>query len=263
MKYDLHVHSVYSDGRLTPSEICAKVKDAELDGFALTDHDTVAGLDVAAAAAKDADLRFIPGIEVSAFDGCEVHILGLNIKHKSHAFLSALSSVRNIRGSRNREILKKLAGLGIVITERDIAKDRAGSSGRQSIASAMLSKNYVQSIAEAFDRYLAEGRPAYCGVVAVPPEKAIALIHAGKGKAFLAHPVRLHLDDESKLCLAKRLVGIGLDGIEAYYPMQGEILTGKLLAFAKENKLLLSGGTDNHGSLADAPFGNVVCSLPF
>ena len=260
--FDLHIHSVYSDGRKTPAEICAEAKAAGLYGFALTDHDTVAGLDEAAAAAERAGLCFVPGIEVSGYDGCEIHILGLGIDYKDSGFLSALEEIRKIRDARNLQILKKLQSMGINITEEDLTRHGRGSAGRGQIARAMAAKGYAATARDAFHEFLAEGGPADCGNVSVPPCDAIELIHKGKGKAYLAHPGRLKLSDNDKFRLIDKLAGLGLDGIEVYYPKHGKELIKKLLKAARERNLLICGGTDHHGVAGDAPIGSERISKP-
>jgi len=255
--FDLHIHSVYSDGKLTPGQICEKARAAGLDGFALTDHDTVDGLDEAAAEAARHGLLFVPGIEVSAYENCEVHILGLGINYKNPGFADALNEIKTARKERNRRILEKLAALGMNISEREIANERQGSSSRGQIERVMNKKGYAESPMQAFNEYLRDGAPADCGVVSVPPPKAISIIHKGNGKAFLAHPVRLNMRDDEKLLFIERLKGYGLDGIEVYYPGQDAELTGMLLRFCKENGLLISGGTDNHGNSWDAEIGSL------
>lgn len=259
--FDLHLHSVFSDGKDTPAQICGKAKAAGLYGFAITDHDTVAGLGAAEAEARRQGLCFVPGIEVSAYGSCEIHILGLNIDYENKKFLTELNGIRAAREVRNLEIIRKLNALGISVTPRDIERAGPGSSGRAHIAKAIEEKGYAPSVQEAFGKYLAEGRPAYSGNVKVPPEKAIALIRSGRGESYLAHPGRLSLDDKGKFALIGELRGAGLDGIEAYYPGHSPAFTRKLLKAAAAAGLLICGGTDNHGRPGDAPIGSV--SAPY
>ncbi len=262
-RLDLHIHSVFSDGKLTPREICEKAKGAGLYGFALTDHDTVAGLPDAAAAAQELGLRFVPGAEISAYGNCEVHIIGLNIDYKRPEFIAALDGIRKARDQRNADIIKKLNRLGIGITAEDIARAGPGSSGRMHIARAMVGKGFAHSVKQAFYEYLDEGRPAYCGNVKVDPKTAVGIIRAGGGKSFLAHPGRLSVDDNCKFALIDKLTGFGLDGIEAYYPTHKASFTAALEKKARENGLLVSGGTDNHGNPGDAPIGTVSVPADF
>lgn len=260
--FDLHLHSVFSDGKKKPREICAAAKAAGLDGFALTDHDTVAGLKGAAEEAGKAGLFFIPGIEVSAYDGCEIHILGLGIDYSVPDFLSALDEIRRARDARNSAILKKLDALNIHITEEEIAGHGRGSSGRGQIARAMAAKGYAPSARDAFNVYLDDGGLADCGNVCLAPQKAIDLIYKGKGKTFLAHPGRLNLNDKKKFLLIDKLVEMGLEGIEAYYPKHSRQFTEQLLEFACTRKLSVCGGTDNHGNEGDLPIGGIRVPCP-
>ena len=255
--YDLHIHSCFSDGKNTPEEICAEVKAAGLYGFALTDHDTAAGLAGAEKEAENLGLCFVPGIEVSGYDGCEVHILGLGIDYKAPAFLRELDEIRAVRNARNARILQKLSSFGIIITEEDLERQGPGSSGRGQIARAMAAKGYAANSRDAFHKYLAEGGPADCGSVCFPPEKGIGLIRRGGGKAYLAHPRRLKLKESGIFRLIDKLIEKGLDGIEVYYPRHDAAFVKKLLNAAHEKNLLICGGTDNHGNDDDAPIGSV------
>jgi len=259
---DLHTHSTASDGASSPEELIGLADEKKLAAIALTDHDTVEGLAKAAAAAKHyPDLQFVPGIEVSArFTGGTLHILGLGIDPQSQAIQSLCAQMQLSRRMRNPQIIARLQGLGMNITMEDALAETAGDEparpgrgegrilGRLHIAAAMVRKGCVKSIDEAFARYIGNERPAYVDKERLAPSEAVAAIHAGGGKAFLAHPPQLNCQNLSQFeRVLRELIHQGLSGIECYHSDNTAFQTRHYLELARRYHLAISGGSDFHG----------------
>lgn len=259
---DLHTHSTYSDGTLTPREIVKKAADIGLAAVALTDHDTVNGLPEAFDAGKEYGVEVISGIEFLAEADCKMHIVGLNFSPECPAIRSVLADLIKNREIRNREIIKKLTEFGIEVTLEDIARSSPLEvTGRSQIADIMLEKGYVSSRREAFEKYLAWGKAAYVPRKTLTPEKAVEIIHADGGKAVLAHLNQTRLSDGELYALLKRLKDAGLDGIEGYYTEYTEEAGERYRKTAEQLGLILSGGSDFHGANKDGyELGNVKIS---
>lgn len=252
--YDLHLHSKESDGERTPTEIAEKAKNAGLKAFALTDHDTVKGVREAMARAKELSLICIPGIEISAKAGEEVHILGYNVDIENEAFLSGINHLQELRRKRNLEIIRKLHAHGVKVKVYDELDGE--SRGRGHIAKLLCEQGFVLSRAEAFDKYIGKKAPCYESEVGVPPEEAIKIIRDGGGIPVLAHPYRYIKDGDLNNAVA-RMVKYGLGGIEVYYPNYGKNVRQSLRDVAKEYGLIMTGGTDYHSEEYGAQLGSV------
>ena len=223
---DLHIHSTASDGTFSPTEIVNKaLKLAEKDSpvvIALTDHDTVAGIDeFQKAAAKHKDrLTAISGLEISTdYHGVEIHVLGYNIDIHNKELLDRLAVCRESRDGRNEKIIQKLQEQGFKISMDEIKPDKPGETiARPHIAKLLMKKKYVSSVQEAFDKYLAEGRCCYVERIMPTPEEAIHLIKNSGGIPVLAHLMLYKkLDSSQKEALVRELKEAGLIGIETYY----------------------------------------------
>lgn len=286
MRVDLHTHSTASDGTDAPADLPRLAKQAGLDAFALTDHDTTAGLAAAAAAAKAAGITFVPGIELSidadpfADDspivtdlpanntaGPSVHLLGYHIRSDSEAILVIETKLRRARETRNPQIIDKLAELGVRIDYQDVLKiAQAGSDqamtdnaiGRPHIAQLLAQRGYVKSIHEAFARYLGPGAAAYVPRELPTASKAINAIHDAGGVAVLAHPVHLRLSPDDLEHHLARLADLGLDGIETQHPDHEPNDTKQLAALAEQFALITTGGSDYHGSRKAIALGSVI-----
>lgn len=254
---DLHVHSTYSDGTLTPDELVILAKKQGLSAMALTDHDTIVGVEEAIVAGKKYNLEIVPGIELSSVYGTkEIHILGLYVDYKDEAFNAALENLREIRNERNLKIIAKFKDIGIEISF-DEMKQLYGNAviTRAHFADYLLAHGYIKSRSEAFDRYIGENGPCYMPREKLTPEQTIHLITQAGGIAILAHPTLYHLGDTEMNKLLSYLCRAGLKGIEAIYStytMGEEIQMRKL---ARENHLIISGGSDYHG--ANKPYLNL------
>ena len=230
--------------------------------LSVTDHDTLGGCAAAADACATANITFVPGIEVTAVvDGADVHVLGYFVRTRSTTLLSFLSEQRRRRIERVREIIDRLATLGLPLDADAILApsmtDPARSVGRPWIARALVEAGYVPNVAEAFNRWLARGRPAFVPRVGASPEEVFERIHEGGGIASLAHPV-LMKHDEWLPGFAQR----GLDALEVYHSDHDDLTTAHYLGIAKTLRLGVSGGSDYHADDAHGGGGPGKVSLP-
>lgn len=253
MKADLHLHTSASDGALSPAETVAHIASLGAELIAVTDHDTVDGLDEAAAAARDAGVKFVPGIEISARSNGEIHILGYDIDYKNPLFVQKLQAVKEQRRLRNIAIGERLAALGVA-PEMDF---EAKGVGRKNIAAAMVAEGKVASVQEAFDRYLGQQGAAYVAAERITPLAAVGLIAEFGGVPVLAHPKKYLLARTLGL-LTSGLSPFGLAGIEVFYPGHTAADIAALTAEARRMGLVVTGGSDYHGDEEK----NFVCSLP-
>jgi predicted metal-dependent phosphoesterase TrpH len=248
---DLHTHSTFSDGSETPAALVATARVTGLRGLALTDHDTADGCDELLAACRAQGVTGFSGVEVSAeVSGGTLHVLGYGIDPHHPDLAAKLLDVRDGRASRNRLILARLAELGCPMDWEEVAAF-AGEEvvGRPHFARAMIARGYVASVQEAFDRFLAKGKPAYMDRLRFPPEECIRLVRAAGGVAVLAHPFTWEPDSARLAERLTPLVEAGLGGIEAYYTehtLEQQIVC---LRLAQRHGLLVTGGTDAHGSV--------------
>ncbi len=246
---DLHTHSIYSDGTNTPAELVALAEERGLRALALTDHDTVAGVDELLVAGKGSTVETVPGIELSA--ECEhgtMHILGYYIDTSCLELGRMLAKVRAGRAARNVEILKKLNRLGYVLRWSDLEKYTGKDVvGRPHFAEVLVERGYVKSKKLAFELLLAKGRPAYAERYHCSASECIRCIRKSGGVAVLAHPATIHLSDAKLHALVGELAEQGLGGIEAYYAEHRPENRKKFIAWAEEFGLLCTGGSDFHG----------------
>lgn len=247
---DLHVHSNRSDGSLTPTEVVDRAVAKGLSAFALTDHDTVAGIDEALAAAAGKDIEVIPGIELSTeYEGKDIHMVGLMIDYQSTDFQKKIKVFADSRELRNEKMCQKLQQGGIPI-EYSSLKNYFKESviTRAHYARYMLEMGYTKYLKEAFERYIGDNSPYFVPREKVSPQDAINLILQAGGLPILAHPLLYHMGNERLEKLVVTLKEAGLMGIEAIYTTYspGEELQMKKLA--DKHDLLISGGSDFHGA---------------
>lgn len=254
---DLHVHSTESDGTLTPEEVVTAAADAGLAAIALTDHDTVSGVKKAQAAADARGLELVPGIELSTeyaipgkkASGKEIHIVGLFIDPEDPVLLKKTTEFRECRDSRNEKIVAALRQEGFAITMEALTAENPDSViTRANIARFLYNHGCIRNIQEAFDKYIGDGCRCYAGRFKVSPMEAVALIKQAGGTAILAHPLLYHMGTESLKQLIDTLREAGLDGIEAIYGTYTDGDERLVRKLAAENGLLISGGSDFHGS---------------
>ncbi len=246
MKFaDLHVHSVYSDGTFQPAALVKEAVRQKLSAIALTDHDTVAGLDAAVVAGQDCGIEVLSGIELTAeHEGVELHILGYLIDQGNTALLKMLSVIAQRRIERVHEMAKKLRELGIqLFPEAVFACGGPGTIGRMHVAQSMVKAGLVASTGEAFSRFIGDKSPAYVAGFHLSPPEAIRLIKDAGGVAALAHPYTITDDG-----LVIELIKQGIMGLEAYYPEHSQSATNFYLELAQEYNLIAVGGSDFHGA---------------
>jgi predicted metal-dependent phosphoesterase TrpH len=248
-RIDLHLHTNHSDGSLRPSDVLALAKQANVSALAITDHDITTGIPEAMAAGQEFDIEVIPGVEISSFDGkSELHILGYFVKWDEAAFNQRLARLRESRHRRNPLIMERLREAGLDVTYDEVrALAGTESVGRPHIAQLLMQKKYVGSAKEAFDRYLAEGKPAYVARELPTPAEAIDWIREAKGVAVLAHPTWVKESGEGLRTCVKALKEVGLGGVEAHYSTHTKSQTSQYLELARRLDLLVTGGSDFHG----------------
>ena len=250
---DLHTHTTASDGSLTPTELIQKASEIRLTALAVTDHDTLGGLAEARAAAAAIGLEFVPGVELSVEDeGGRFHLLGYGFDPDNAALAEKLVTLRANRAARNEAMAVKMTELGLPVTMDDVraeAGEDAEVIARPHFAQALMKKGIVQSVKEAFDRYLSTGKPLYLPKEVLTPREAIALLHSAGGVAVMAHPGLVPL---SASALAERVASLAeedeLDGMEAYYSQHSPADTERFVALARRHNLLMTGGSDFHGT---------------
>lgn len=259
---DLHVHSTCSDGSFTPKELVEYALTHNITAFALTDHDTVDGLDEAIGYAdalsgkvceknpEGKALTVIPGIELSTeYEGRDVHIVGLFIEYKSEPFQNHITEFIRSRHARNEQMCALLQQHGIPVSYEYLLREFPGSViTRAHYGRYLLEKGYVKSISEAFDRYVGDYACCFVPRKKVTPKDAVLLIRACGGIPVLAHPVLYHMSEKRLALLTAELADAGLLGIEALYPTYTPADTRKIQGLAKKYRLAVSGGSDFHGT---------------
>jgi predicted metal-dependent phosphoesterase TrpH len=254
---DLHVHSTASDGTLTPAQILDLAQEQHLDAIAITDHDTIDGSKEALQIGIPSCLHFLTGVELSAASppflrrSGSFHILGYGLRLDDDELNQTLLVLQHARKNRNPAIIERLCRLGFGMTLDEVV-EMVGESqiGRPHIARVMLQKGYVHSIDEAFDRYLGTGKPAYVDKYRISCQRALDIIHSAGGIPILAHPYLLSIKDAAEVeKLVVSLKRMGLEGIEALYPEHPPHATAYYKELADRHHLLITGGTDFHGSL--------------
>ena len=243
---DLHTHTTASDGRLSSEELVQKADEENVSSFALTDHDTVDGIDSAREAAaklSNNGLEIIAGIEVSAnFEDASVHVLGLFVRHQEPWLIDFFSVARERRIERIHLILEKLETVNVHVEAADVfAKSSHGTVGRPHVAEVLVDRGFVSSFSEAFDRYLGHGAPAHVGYEKVTLRDATDLIQRAGGVASLAHPGLLKRDE-----LIPKMVDDGLQAIEAYHSDHPPELASHYVQMSARLGLLVTGGSDFH-----------------
>ncbi len=248
-RIDLHLHTTHSDGSFSAAEVVRLAHQAKVTTLAITDHDTVSGIPEAIATGAELGVDIIPGVEISSRVGDnELHILGYFLNWQDQELSQRLATLRESRHSRNPQIIERLRSLGLDVTYEEVrALAWTDAVGRPHIARLLMEKHYVISAKDAFDRYLANGRPAYVARELPPPADAIAWIRAAGGVAVLAHPTWATSAGEELEPLLTTLKAEGLGGIEVHYSTHTKRQTTKYLGLAKKLDLLITGGSDFHG----------------
>jgi predicted metal-dependent phosphoesterase TrpH len=252
-RIDLHVHSTCSDGVLTPRHVLDLAKAAGLRAVALTDHDTVAGIPEAFVAGVTVGVEVVPGVELSAAHSPgSMHILGYYLSPTNPELVAVLGRLQNGRAARTPKIIRRLKTLGLEVTLAEVRAVASGQVGRAHIAQVLVNRGYMDSIGEAFDRYLKKGRPGYVDRLRLPAEEAITAVRRAGGLAVLAHPSTLALDQHRDVsALVERLKAMGLEGIEVFSPYHSREMITAYEEIARRYGLLCTGGSDFHGGFKD------------
>ena len=251
-RVDLHVHTYFSDGALSPEDVIEAAKSRGLAGLAITDHDTLEGV-ARARAAAGSTLEVVPGVEISsAIAGLEIHVLGYFVDSEQPQLRERLGAFRSERIERARTMIERLAELDVRIDADQVFGNAGpGVVGRPHVARALLDGGHVDSIEEAFRRYLGRSGPAYVARPAFRPDEAIALIHKAGGVSVLAHP------GEIAEPLVADMVGAGLHGIEVWHPRHGWSALRYVRRLADKFGLVETGGSDFHGGERATRIGDV------
>lgn len=249
---DLHCHSTYSDGSLSPQELLRLAKSNALKGLSITDHDTIEAYASAIPAAQEIGIELISGVEFSAMlNHVSVHILGYAFSLNNPALHLLCQRHKRRREDRNQAILEKLAAHGMSVTKEDIEDCLSSllphekcSIGRPHIAQVLVKKRYVETIYEAFGKYLGEGKPCYARGDPFTVEETIDVIHQAQGLAIIAHP---HLIKNTHM--VHQLLSMNFDGLEGHYALFLQHQQERWLKIGKEKKWLITGGSDFHGDI--------------
>ena len=250
---DLHVHSTASDGTYPPEKVAELAKKIGLSAIALTDHDTIAGLEAFQQIGASLGIETIPGIEFAAlwekYHRPEIHIVGLGFDPKHPVLLERMTEIRKSRDLRNIKMCEKLSSIGLHITIEDVAANAGGEIiTRAHFANVLLQKGYIAKKEDAFARYISTGLPGYVEREFLSPELCIRTIKEAGGAAVLAHPTLygMHMEQLEELC--EELISYGLDSIECQYSTYSPAETKAITALAEKMQLLPSGGSDFHGA---------------
>lgn len=246
---DLHVHSNASDGTFSPSQVVELAKNAGLDAFALTDHDTTAGVPEALEKGRDLNIEVIPGIEVSSsFDGTEIHILGLFVNSDDPVLAAMLEKMRISRDRRNEKMLENLAADGISFTKEEICGDNPDTIiTRAHIAHALVAKGICSGMDQAFKKYL-QYSDRYCPQKEhLSPEEVVKTLISNGAFVALAHPFQYKFGDKKTEELIAHMADLGMKGLEVYHSSNNKLESMKLQEMAVRHHLLPTGGSDFHG----------------
>lgn len=246
---DMHIHTTKSDGSNTVEQVFEHARREGISAIAITDHDTVAAGVEGRILEKACGIEFVTGVELSAvYENREVHIIGLYVNPENKNFQERLSYFQKRRAERAEKIVKKLREQGLKIQYEELYEitENMNNAGRLHIAKLLVKKNFALSIKDAFNKYLAEGRPAYMEKAKLTVGEAVELIKEAKGISILAHPVLLDKDGMIETWKKE-----GLDGLEAFHPDHSYEDMSRYLDIANKFDMLVSGGSDCHGSGKD------------
>lgn len=246
---DLHVHTTASDGQYTPTEIIQKAHSKNLTIMAITDHDTIDGLEEGKKAAKAVGMRFVPGVELNInFPTGEFHLLGLGLKNPSDSLKSLLADLVKNRDFRNNQIIEKMRAEGIDITLDEVYADFPNTViGRPHFAAELVKKKIVKTRQQAFDIYLAKGRKWYVERVGSNLDEAIVAIKESGGVPIVAHPMSLYLSWGKLPDTMQNFYERGVMGLEAFHPGARVSECLRLEELAHKIGYLVTGGSDFHG----------------
>jgi predicted metal-dependent phosphoesterase TrpH len=258
-RVDLHVHTTFSDGDMTPDEMVREAQKRGLAGIGIADHDEISGAAVAIEEAGSSGFEVVPAVELSTSDGkTDVHVLGLMIDLKNENLLGYLKLFREARVRRGLDMVERLRGMGLGV-DPDLVLEIAngGSVGRPHVAEALLRSGFVESYEEAFRKYIGFDSPAYVPKYQLKPHLAFELIGAAGGVGAIAHPGTLRRDD-----LITEFTACGMRALEVYHPKHNERSIAHYQQMADKMGLVATGGSDTHGRRD----GNLLlgsCTVPY
>ena len=246
---DLHVHTTASDGQYTPGQIIEKAAEKNITAIAITDHDTVAGLEEGAAAAKEHGITFVPGVELNiSYPTGEFHLLGLGFKQISPSLTEILDNLVKNRELRNVQIIEKMREAGVDITLEEMIADFPDTVlGRPHFAAELVKKKVVKTRQQAFDRYLAKGRPWYVARVGSNLDEAIVAVKESGGVPVIAHPMSLYLSWGKLPDALQNFYDRGVMGLEAFHPGARVTECLRLEELAQKIGYFVTAGSDFHG----------------
>lgn len=241
---DLHMHTTCSDGTLTPQQVVRRARSLGVRTIAVTDHDSMEGVELARETGIEEDVQVLPGVEISAHDeDREVHVLAFGLElHRSTELATLLADLRDSRRNRLLAMIERLRDQGIDLDPTDVLPGGSTAPARPHLAKALIDGGHARSIRDVFDRLIGPHCEAYVAKQPLSIAEAARYVHDAGGVAILAHPGRRYRD--AKLL---EFIGMGLDGIEVYHARQARRISKRLRAFAMEHDLLITGGSDFHG----------------
>ena len=247
---DLHTHTTASDGIYPPAKLVDLAVAQGVTALAVTDHDTVGGLEEALDRAAERNLLLVPGIEFSIeFTGGSFHLVGLNIDHRNAELIEVTERLMKLRGTRISRMVDDLNGKGIAVSEEDVRAEADGKSlGRPHVVRALIKKGHGRDMEDIFRHFLVPGKPGYVKKEKITLPEAVRLIRGAGGIALVAHPVSLNFEKFTRFVpLLEEFMRQGVAGIEAYATMHDENQVGQFLKLAGKYGLAVSGGSDYHG----------------
>lgn len=247
---DLHTHSTGSDGTFTPTELVLEARRVGLSALALTDHDSVSGIDEFVRAGEANGIETVPGVELSTeYEDTEIHVVGLYIDPSNETLLAQLKAFRDNRDNRNLKMIDRLREEGFSITAEEIyARNPDSVVARPHIARYLVDTHQVKDMQTVFNEYIGDGCICYVDRYKITPMRAVELIHAAGGVAILAHPCLYHIPEDTLLRMIREMKAVELDGIEALYSCNEGDDERYYRQIASDFDLLLSGGSDFHGT---------------
>jgi len=255
LRFDLHLHTTASDGTDAPEKVVALAAEKGFEAIAITDHDTMSGVPEALAAGRRLGVRVISGVEISAGGDTEVHVLGYAIQ-EPEKLVQVLERMRTQRSQRMRQMVLRLNELGIQVPLKRVTGLARESVGRSHLARVLVEDGVVRDVREAFQRYLAPGRPAYVEREKLSVSQAVALIDSAGGIPVIAHPGQNHGESFWMKDRFAELKDVGLRGIEAYHMAHSQQQAIAFARMAKDLKLLVTGGSDYHGTIKSVAIGD-------
>ncbi len=244
---DLHTHTTASDGEYSPRELVRLAHDAGLRAIAITDHDTIGGLEEGLAAGNEFGIEVIPGVEISVDYKGEMHMLGYYVDPHDFELMQMLEYMRGSRDRRNRKIVELLGKLGIIINYEELKIAHGSTVGKPHIAQKIVENGFASSVHDAIEKYMIEGKPAYVPREKVSPKDAIFRIIASGGVPVLAHPYFLSSNRKEVDDAVRMLAVVGICGLEVFYQGYGPDEVLPLSELCGELHLIKTGGTDFHG----------------